>query len=70
MSFHLRIVMSCDPRFLSIIRTAVGQTGMVYGLTEDSCRGVTLAVDESVANDIRHALQESFWPGDRVELSS
>lgn len=55
MSFHLRVVMSSDPCFLSIVRAAVGQIGMVYGLTEDSCQGVTLAVDEAVANVIRHA---------------
>jgi serine/threonine-protein kinase RsbW len=55
MSFHLRVVMSSDPRYLSIVRAAVGQIGMVYGLTEASCQGVTLAIDEAVANVIRHA---------------
>jgi anti-sigma regulatory factor (Ser/Thr protein kinase) len=55
MSFHLRVVMSSDPRFLSIVRAAVGQIGMVYGLTESSCQEVTLAIDEALANVIRHA---------------
>jgi anti-sigma regulatory factor (Ser/Thr protein kinase) len=60
MSFHLRVVMSSDPRFLSIVRAAVGQIGMVYGLTEDSCRGVTLAIDEALANVIRHAYKNRY----------
>src|SRR5208282_318171 len=60
MSFHLRVVMSSDPRFLSIVRAAVGQLGLVYGLTEDSCRAVTLAVDEAVANIIRHAYKNRY----------
>jgi serine/threonine-protein kinase RsbW len=55
MSFHLRVVTSSHPRFLSIVRAAVGQFTLVYGLTEESCRGVTLAVDEALANIIRHA---------------
>jgi anti-sigma regulatory factor (Ser/Thr protein kinase) len=55
MSFHLRVVMSSDPRFLSIVRAAVGEIGTVYGLTEASCQGVILAIDEALANVIRHA---------------
>jgi anti-sigma regulatory factor (Ser/Thr protein kinase) len=67
MSFHLRVVMSSDPRYLSIVRAAVGQISMVYGLTEDSCQGVTLAIDEAVANVIRHAYKNRH---DReIELS-
>ena len=59
--------MSSDPRFLSIVRATVGQIGMVYGLTEDSCQGVTLAIDEAVANVIRHAYRNRH---DReIELS-
>lgn len=59
-SFHLRIVMLSHPRFLSVVRAAVGQIGSVYGLTDDSCRGVTLAVDEAVANIIRHAYKNRY----------
>ena len=55
MSFHLRVVMSSDPRFLSVVRAVVGQLGHEYGLTEDTGREVTLAVDEALANVIRHA---------------
>jgi anti-sigma regulatory factor (Ser/Thr protein kinase) len=60
MSFHLRVVMSSDPRYLSIVRAAVGQIGLVLGLTDDSCRGVTLAIDEAVANIIRHAYKNRY----------
>ncbi len=55
MSFHLRLVMPSHPRFLSVVRAAVGELGLVFGLTEESCQGVTLAVDEALANIIRHA---------------
>lgn len=55
MSFHLRFGMPSDPRFLAIARAAVGELGRIYGLPDEECRGVTLAVDEALANIIRHA---------------
>ncbi len=55
MSFDLKVVMSSHPRFLSVVRATVGQLGVVCGLTEESCQQVTLAVDEALANIIRHA---------------
>ena len=60
MSFHLRLVMPSHPRFLSIVRAAVGELGLVYGLSEESCLGVTLAVDEALANIIRHAYKNRY----------
>jgi serine/threonine-protein kinase RsbW len=60
MSFHLRFMMPSDPRFLSIVRAAVDQLGQTYGLTEESCRGVTLAVDEALSNTIRHAYKDRY----------
>jgi anti-sigma regulatory factor (Ser/Thr protein kinase) len=60
MSFHLRVVMSSHPRFLSVIRAAVGQLGMVFGLTEESSHEITLAVDEALANIIRHAYKDVY----------
>jgi anti-sigma regulatory factor (Ser/Thr protein kinase) len=60
MRFEFRVVMSSHPRFLSIVRATVGQLGVVYGLTEDSCREVTLAVDEALANIIRHAYKNRY----------
>jgi anti-sigma regulatory factor (Ser/Thr protein kinase) len=55
MSFYLKLVMPSDPRFLRIVRAAVGELGLVHGLPEESCQGIVLAVDEALANVIRHA---------------
>ena len=44
-----------DPRVLVVIRAAIGELGAVYGLPTEECRGITLAVDEALANIIRHA---------------
>jgi len=59
--------MPSHPRFLSIVRAAVDQLGLVYGLTEESCRGVTLAVDEALSNTIRHAYKNRH--DQEIELS-
>ncbi len=55
MSFHLKLVMPSDPHFLCIARASVGELGLVYGLPEESCHEIVLAVDEALANVIRHA---------------
>jgi anti-sigma regulatory factor (Ser/Thr protein kinase) len=55
MNFHLRLSLPSDPRFLALVRAAVDELGAVYGLSEEECCGVTLAVDEALANVIRHA---------------
>lgn len=55
MSFHLRLVMPSHPRSLCIARAVVAEFSAVCGLSEESCQGVTLAVDEGLANIIRHA---------------
>lgn len=47
--------MPSHPRFLSLIRAAIGELASVYGLPDNECRGITLAVDEALANIIRHA---------------
>jgi anti-sigma regulatory factor (Ser/Thr protein kinase) len=55
MNFHLKLVVPSDPRFLSIARAAVSEVSVICGLSEELRLGVTLAVDEAVANIIRHA---------------
>lgn len=55
MNLHLKLVLPSDPRFLSIARTAVDEVSAICGLSEEACQGVTLAVDEAIANIIRHA---------------
>src|SRR5664280_2951328 len=60
MSFQLRLVMPSNPRFLPVVRAAVGELSLVYGLPEESSQGVTLAVDEALANIIRPANKNSY----------
>jgi anti-sigma regulatory factor (Ser/Thr protein kinase) len=55
MSFYLRLALPSHPRFLSVVRAAVGELGVIYGLPNEECLAVTLAVDEALANIIRHA---------------
>ena len=66
MSFHLKIVMPSHPRFLQIVRAAVEELGLVYGLSEEARHGVVLAVDEALANIIRHAYKNH--PDKEIEL--
>ncbi len=47
--------MPSDPRFLSIVRATVDGLVGTYGLSNEECVGVTLAIDEALANVIRHA---------------
>jgi len=53
--FHLKLVLPSDPRFLSIARNAVSEVSAICGLSEELRQGITLAVDEALANIIRHA---------------
>jgi anti-sigma regulatory factor (Ser/Thr protein kinase) len=60
MSFHLRLVMPSHPRFLCVVRAAVSELALVYGLPEESSREITLAIDEALANIIRHAYKNRY----------
>ena len=55
MDFHLKLVVPSDPQFLSIARNVVSEVSAICGLPDEACQGVTLALDEAVANVIRHA---------------
>ena len=55
MDFHLKLVVPSDPRFLSIARNLVSEVSAICGLPDEARQGVTLALDEAVANVIRHA---------------
>jgi anti-sigma regulatory factor (Ser/Thr protein kinase) len=48
-------VMSSHPRYLPVVRAAVGQLAEMVGWNESDSRAITLAVDEALANVIRHA---------------
>ena len=55
MEFCLKFLVPSDPRFLAVVRAPVAELGAVYGLPEEESYRITLAVDEAVANVIRHA---------------
>jgi anti-sigma regulatory factor (Ser/Thr protein kinase) len=59
MSNHEPIVIQfpSEPRYLGVIRAAVEAASLKMGLGEDEAARVTLAVDEAVANVIRHGYQ-------------
>lgn len=57
MSFSIRLALPSHPRILSVVRSTVQQLAAVTGFSEDECRGIVLAVDEALANVIRHAYQ-------------
>ena len=60
MSFHLKLVVPSDPRFLSVARAAVSEVCVICGLPEEERQGVILAVDEGLANVIRHAYKNCY----------
>ena len=55
MDLRLKLVMQSDTRVLGIARAAVSEFAAVCGLSEDERQGVVLALDEALANIIRHA---------------
>jgi anti-sigma regulatory factor (Ser/Thr protein kinase) len=65
-SMRMTFVMSSHPRNLPVIRAAVGQLAAMVGWNEADSRAITLAVDEALANVIRHAYHGR--PDGRVEL--
>ena len=52
---HLKLVMPSDPRYLPVVRGAIGPLAAAIGWAESDCRAITLALDEALANVIRHA---------------
>lgn len=60
MDIHLSFLVPSDPRYLCVVRAAVEQLGVIHGLPADGCRGIALAVDEALANIIRHAYRGEF----------
>ncbi len=53
----LEIRLTSDPRWLQVLRAAVGQVGHLAGLTPQAADHLKLAVDEACANIIRHAYE-------------
>jgi len=52
---HFRFAMPSDPRYLPVVRGAIGPLATAIGWDEDECRAIILAIDEAVTNVIRHA---------------
>jgi anti-sigma regulatory factor (Ser/Thr protein kinase) len=53
--FRVKFAMASDPRYLPVVRGAVGALTAVIGWDESECRAIVLALDEAIANIIRHA---------------
>jgi anti-sigma regulatory factor (Ser/Thr protein kinase) len=52
--------MPSHPRYLSVVRAAIGELSLIVGLAEKECDAVVLAVDEALANIIRHAYKNRY----------
>ena len=77
MPLTLKLEVRSDPQVLSVVRSAVQQLAAVAGFDDRDCRLITLAVDEAMANIIRHAyngrtdrpIELSCWRrNDRLEF--
>jgi anti-sigma regulatory factor (Ser/Thr protein kinase) len=55
--FLARFEMASDVRYLPAVRGAVGALTAAIGWDEAECRAIVLALDEALANIIRHAYQ-------------
>jgi len=58
--------MSSDPRYLPVVRGAIGPLAAAMGWDESDSRAITLALDEALANIIRHAYHNCL--DGRIEL--
>jgi anti-sigma regulatory factor (Ser/Thr protein kinase) len=63
----IRLELLSDPEMLSVVRSAVMRLTEEFGFSEAECRGVTRAVDEALANIIRHAY--GGRPGQPIEMT-
>jgi len=52
---RIKFDMPSDTRYLPVVRGAIGPLAAAIGWEESECRAITLAVDEALANVIRHA---------------
>jgi anti-sigma regulatory factor (Ser/Thr protein kinase) len=52
---QMKFAMPSDPRYLPVVRGAIGPLAAAIGWDESECRAIALALDEALANVIRHA---------------
>lgn len=55
MEESIKLALPSHPRYLSLVRAVVGELSAIHDLRPEDGRGVVLAVDEALANVIRHA---------------
>ena len=63
---QMKFAMPSDPRYLPVVRGAIGPLAAAVGWDETDCRAITLALDEALANVIRHAYHNR--PDGLIEL--
>ena len=63
----LDLVLVSDPQLLCVVRAAVERLTEVFGFSPPECRSITRAVDEALANVIRHAYGSR--PDRRIDVS-
>lgn len=51
----MKFALPSDPRYLPVVRGAICALSAAMGWDESDCRAITLALDEALANIIRHA---------------
>ena len=51
----LKLSLLSDPRLLCAVRAAMGEVAGIFGFRDAEVRSIVLAVDEALANVIRHA---------------
>ena len=66
-SLLLRLDLQSDPELLAVIRSMLQRLTEVMGFSPSECRSITIAVDEALANIIRHAYESK--PGRRIRIS-
>ena len=52
---QVKFSMPSDPRYLPVVRGAIGPLAALIGWDESECDAIVLAVDEALANVIKHA---------------
>jgi anti-sigma regulatory factor (Ser/Thr protein kinase) len=63
---QLKLAMPSDPRYLPVVRGTIGPLAALIGWGEADCLAITLALDEALANVIRHAYNNR--PDGLIEL--
>ena len=63
----LDLRLASDPQLLCVVRAAIERLTEVIGFSPPECRSITRAVDEAVANVMRHAYGSS--PEKRIDVS-